>query len=72
MDKLLAFIVIAFLSFLLILFFALLFAVITQWAWAGSVAQIFHLPELTFNQAFWLNVLGGMVCKGSSGSSNKH
>lgn len=41
------------------------FAFITQWAWDGSVAEIFHLPEITYWQAFWLNILGGMLCKGS-------
>ena len=49
--------------FIIIVVLALLFAVITQWAWAGSVAQIFHLQPLTFMQAFWLNVLSGMLFK---------
>lgn len=70
MDKLLALLFGALLIFVVVMFFAFLFAVITQWAWAGSVAQIFHLPELDFWQAFWLNVLGGMVCKGSSTSKS--
>jgi len=56
-------------AFFTIMFVSALFAVITQWAWSGSVGQIFHLPDLTFWQAFWLNMLGGMVCKGSSSSS---
>jgi hypothetical protein len=68
MEKLLTLMFSAFLVFLLVVFFAFLFAVITQWAWAGSIAQVFHCSELTFSQAFWLNVLGGMLCK-SSGSS---
>lgn len=71
MEKLVAAVFIALIAFCLIMFFSLLFAFITQWAWAGSVAQIFHLQPLEFWQAFWLNVLGGMVCKGSSGSSSK-
>lgn len=69
MEKLIAGLLVGFIVFCMVLVFSLLFAVITQWAWAGSVAQIFHLPELNFWQAFWLNVLGGMVAKGSSGSS---
>lgn len=55
----------------LVLVISLLFAIVTKWAWAGSVAQIFHLPELTFMQAFWLNMLGGMVFKSASTSSSK-
>ena len=66
MDKLLAVMFGAVAIFAMLVFFAFLFAIITQWAWAYSIAQIFHLPELTFSQAFWLNVFGGMVFKGSS------
>ena len=71
MEKLFAVLFVAPIGFVVILFFSLLFAVITQLAWSGSVAQVFHLPELTFFQAFWLNVLGGMVFKGSSSASSK-
>jgi hypothetical protein len=69
MEKFAAFIGGALIIFLMVVLMALLFAIITQWAWAGSVGQIFHLPDLTFFQAFWLNVFGGMVFKGSSASS---
>lgn len=71
MDKLLAGLVVGIVMFMFILALSFLFAIVTQWAWAGSVAQVFHWPELDFWQAFWLNVLGGMVCKGSSASSSK-
>jgi hypothetical protein len=57
--------------FILVCALGLLFAVVTQYTWAHSIAEIFHLPELTFWQAFCLNVFGGMVFKGSSGSSSK-
>jgi hypothetical protein len=68
MDK---FIATFMLAFVLLFVLALIGAVFTQWGWNGSIAQIFHLSDLTFMQAFWLNVLGGMVCKGSSGGSSK-
>jgi hypothetical protein len=45
---------------------AFLFAFITRWAWSGSIVPIFHVQEITYWQAYWLNVLGGMVCKGTS------
>lgn len=71
MEKILLMVAAAVFGFAIALLFAFIFAIITQWAWAGSVAQVFHLPELTFNQAFWLNVLGGMVFKSSSSVSSK-
>jgi hypothetical protein len=70
MDKLVGAIFAAIFMFMMVMFFAFLFAIITQWAWEGSIAQIFHLPNLTFWQAFWLNTLGGMLCKSSSVSSS--
>lgn len=70
MEKLIVALFGALFLFVLTVFFAFLFAVITQYAWANSVAQIFHLSELTFWQAFWLNVFGGMVFKGSSVSKS--
>ena len=71
MDKFIAVVLTALGMFVIVLVLAFVFAIITQWAWAGSIAQIFHLPELTFFQAFWLNMLGGMVCKSSSVSTQK-
>jgi len=70
MDKLIAFLLVVAFGFLLLLVAAFIFAWFTQLAWAYSIAQIFHLPELTFNQAFWLNLFGGLVFKGSA-SVNK-
>jgi uncharacterized membrane protein len=49
---------------------ALLGAIVTQYAWDHSIAEIFKLPEISFFQAFCLNLFGGMVFK-SSGSSSK-
>ncbi len=51
---------------LFVFLFSLLGAIITQWAWSNSVGEIFHLADLTFWQAFWLNVLGGMLFKSSA------
>ena len=68
MDKLIAGIFIASAGLLLILVFAFFFAFVTKLAWAYSVAEVFHLPELTFFQAFAMNVLGGMLFKGSNSS----
>jgi len=56
-------------GFIVILIVAFILAIVTQLAWACSIAQIFHVPELSFFQAFWLNVLGGMLFKNSTGSS---
>ena len=71
MDKFITALGFAVFMFVMVVLFAFLFAIITKWAWAYSIAEIFHLPELTFWQAYWLNVLGGMVCKSSSIHSNK-
>jgi hypothetical protein len=71
MTKLMAALFAMVFVFTLVLMFAFIFAIITQWAWANSIAQIFHLQELDFWQAFWLNVLGGMVCKGSNSAASK-
>ncbi len=71
MKELMAVLGFAAFGFLLILFISFLGAVVTKIAWAYSVAEIFHLSELTFLQAFALNVLGGMVCKGSNASASK-
>ena len=49
--------------FLMILVFAFVFAIITMWAWNNSVAEIFHISEIGFMQAWWLNILGGMLFK---------
>ena len=66
MDKVIEVVGLAILGLTVVFLFAFIFAFITCWAWSGSVAQIFHLPELTYSQAYWLNVLGGMICKSSS------
>lgn len=71
MDKLIAGLLVGLMVFCLVLLLSFVFAIVTQWAWAGSVGQIFHLADLTFMQAFWLNVLGGMIAKGSSSGSSK-
>ena len=71
MDKLFVFLAAALMLFSVVILFAFLGGIITQWAWAGSVAEIFHLPGLTFWQAFCLNLLGGMVCKGSYSGGSK-
>jgi hypothetical protein len=70
MDKLIGFLGVAILGLAFIFLLAFILAWITQWAWSGSVAQIFHLTELTYWQAYCLNVLGGMLCKNSSVSKS--
>ena len=69
MEKLIVALFGALFLFVLTVFFAFLFAIIAQYAWANSIAQIFHLSELTFWQAFWLNVLSGMLFKSTSAVS---
>ena len=66
MDKLIAMFALAIGLLMFIFLFAFLSAFITRIAWEYSVAQIFHLPLLTYWQAYALNILGGMVCKSSS------
>ena len=61
MDKIIAGLLLGFTIFAAVLGLSLLFAIVTQIAWEHSVAEIFKLPLLTFWQAFWLNVLGGML-----------
>lgn len=41
----------------------LLMPVITQWAWANSVGSIFGLREISWKEAFALNLLGAMLTK---------
>lgn len=57
--------------FILGILISLLFAWVTQIAWQYSVGEIFHLPNLTFWQAFWLNMFGNTVVRSSSSSSKK-
>ena len=70
MDKLLAVLIVLVGGFVLVVEVAFLFAIFTQLSWDASIGQIFHLPPITFWQAFWLNFLGGMVCKSSSVSKS--
>lgn len=70
MEKLVGAIIVFLFTVTLIVFLSLLGAIITQYAWNLSLAQIFtmRVPEIDFWQAFWLNLLGGMLFK-SSGNS---
>jgi hypothetical protein len=68
MDKLFAFFVGALLVFIGVVLVAGLFAIVTQWAWSGTLVELFHFPELSLFQAWKLNILGGLLCKGSSSS----
>ena len=56
--------------FLVIFIFAFLGAFITQFAYNHSLVELYGVKEISFFQAWCLNMLGGMVCK-SSGSSSK-
>lgn len=59
------------LLFVIGLIFSFLGAIITQYAWDHSVVELFKFPEISFWQAFCLNLLGSMVCKSSARSSSK-
>jgi len=50
---------------------SLLMAWLTQIAWRDSVGEIFHFPNITYWQAFWLNMLGSQLFKSYSTSSSK-
>lgn len=54
---------------LLVVVFAFLGAIFTQWGYNNSVAEMYGLKEITFMQAFWLNFLCGLLFKSSSSSS---
>lgn len=66
MTKLLGGLSVLVLTFLFSLLMAALLAIVTQVAWEGSVVEIFHFAPLSFGQAFWLNVLAGMLFKQTS------
>jgi hypothetical protein len=70
MDKLITVILVAAFAFCLVVALSLVFAIFTMWAYNGSVAEMFHVQQIGFVQAFWLNVLGGLLCKSSSGSKS--
>jgi hypothetical protein len=59
MEKLITTVLAIVLAFIL----AFPLAWVTQYAWNHSVAEIFHLQEIDFWQAFCLNILGGALFK---------
>jgi len=71
MDKILAMLVIVLGGFALVLIAAAIFSVVTMFAWDHSIAQITTLPQLNLTQAFFMNVLGGMLFKSSVSASKK-
>ena len=50
---------------------ALVFALITEWAWNGTMPVIFGLPTITFWQGFQLNLLSGILLKSTQNNTNK-
>ena len=71
MDKILAMLVIVLGGFALVLIAAAVFSGVTMFAWDHSIAQITTLPQLNLTQAFFMNVLGGMLFKSSVSASKK-
>jgi hypothetical protein len=63
MEKFLVAVVGGLMVFVLLVVLAFVFAVVTMWAWNNSVAEIFHISEIGFMQAWWLNVLSGVLFK---------
>ncbi len=55
----------------LIVVMALLFALPTMWLWNWLMPEIFGLKVITFWQALGLNMLSGILFKGSSKSCSK-
>ncbi len=56
-------------AIIVVLVAALLGAIVTMFAWNYSLADMGIaglVPHIGFWQAFWLNVLGGMLCSRSS------
>lgn len=48
-----------------------LFSLPVYWLWNGLMPDIFHLPTITWNQAWGLLILAGMLFKSSSTTESK-
>ena len=70
MEKVLA-IVVVFLGVLVALVaFSALFALPVEWLWNGTLVEVFpSVKQVTFMQAWGLNLLAGMLFKSSSYNS---
>jgi hypothetical protein len=71
MDKIIAALLVILGGFALVLIVAALSSVVTMFAWDHSIAQVTTLPQLNLTQAFFMNVLGGMLFKSASLSASK-
>jgi lipopolysaccharide export LptBFGC system permease protein LptF len=71
MDKIFTFLGTAFIFVVIIFGIAVLLALPTMWLWNWLMPQIFQLKEITFWQALGLNLLCGILFKGSNSSSKK-
>lgn len=68
LDDIFTFVGAAFIVAVIVFGFALLFALPTMWLWNWLMPQIFGLKVITFWQALGLNILCGILFKGSSSS----
>lgn len=48
-----------------------LFALPVMWLWNGLCTELFHLPTITFMQAWGLQILCGFLFKSSSSGTGK-
>jgi hypothetical protein len=61
MNKLLAFLLII----LSAIFYGFIFAFFTMWLWNWLMPDIFGLKEISFMQAFGINILSGILFRSS-------
>ncbi len=61
MEKILAYIGVGVLASIVIIGLALLWSVITWWAWNLVMPFLFHLPQINLLQAFAINLLTALV-----------
>jgi len=70
MDKFLVSVTVVFLAIVLIVLFSALYAFPTMWLWNGILVTVFSgVKEVTFWQAWGLNILAGIFFKSSVSSS---
>ena len=70
MEKLLVLVFAVVIGVLIGVFAGAIFALPTMWLWNGLMPDIFHLPTISFFQAWGLLILSHLLVKGSSGGSS--
>lgn len=68
MDKVAATLLAIALLALGVIGFSALLALPVEWLWNGLVPYLFHGPEVTFTQAWGLQILCGFLFKGTGSS----